>query len=338
MLELLFATPAVLLGALIKWCITSNGNLAALVLTSFTALMTGLLLIQLHYSNKLQKYAKQFWPGITLVGVIALEFLLYAEDIFWQILATLFILTCLLLLYKPKNEQFYSILFAWITLRFIFIIITQNLSYIALWHTAQIVLLLIFIIPKQFIAVGSASVFVAVLVLYSYKNVVPHSIPFLLVALPLMYVALLPLQTKKVIIDVKVLLVIVIITCMLFPHHSVDVKPIDQCTTVPNTQICAQYSLQTQITDSCCCKPGFIKMPQQNACVRDLCLSNFKRDPSKDCCKISRNPETENFLSGEYMCLCNNQPGQITNTFDANTQSCVCNNGLTGDLCNVKTT
>ena len=319
-----------LVAALLKWCVQSYFNATAFVVTGCVLMIAGSIFV------KAQHQLDNFVSVLALAGVVSVEIFLYDVPILGQFAVTLGLFVYL---YRELQDTYQKFLFAWLVFRVIMMVATQDLSHIVLWRLAQAALFVAVISQKTFRVVISVSVYVIVFVIYSQKDVIPHQIPILLMALPLMYVALRAIEDVTFPQAVQTLVVVLIVVCAIYPHHDLQEIHTNACSSILNTELCSDMPFQTPITDKCCCKTGFAKMPRQTACVRETCVSNLNRDPQKDCCKINRNPETEPFLAGEYMCLCNNQPGQeVQNEFDAVSQSCVCNNGLSGNLCTLTDT
>lgn len=334
--KLVFAV-LIILGALTKSIIAYDASIVSILLSLTVGFVVAWLL---------QKWGNTSDENCYIVfafAVAALEILLHGLDLPLGFAST--IATAALALITSIS---YSLWLPWLFFRFTMMTFSTDAAYETAWRLAQ-VLLFFTVCAQYFVSLEdrqtrtiATAVLSSVLLLYSMNDAVPHNLPVVFVAVPLVYVAKTGARTdsdENVQRSITIGVLLVICMCYLYPHHALVPEDYTSlCADAENTEPCASGMPLTYVTPSCCCKAGFVKMPQKDACVKEWpCQSNFAKAPQQDCCGINRLPDTEALLRGIYQCRCNNEPDNIQHGYDDTTNTCICQPPYTGEFCTVTT-
>ena len=352
---------AIVVGAVLKLMFDNDWNQAMLIISSIVFLI-------LAFDNYKQFVAhKQHTPSsfVKLTAIAAFEVIVYQSVLIINISATVLALAYLTFIYKDTtNKSVSGRIIAWTVVRFIIITFSAPASHESWWRLSQLLLFLaIFstillkytkqasdMIGKDRTRIVGTSTLAIVWFIYSIDDVVPQSVPIPILAMPLVYMVSTCLHGESKLhandwqekewldVAIKIIVLITVILSFVWPHHDIINDVIEPCGSYSNTQTCLSGSAQVRITEHCCCKQGFVKMPKKQACVIEDCVSNLKRNPLQDCCKIRRDPSTESLLSGAYMCRCNNQPGTTLNEYSATNNKCLCKQPFYGTACQFTST
>ena len=352
-----FVPNAILAGAVIKLLIDNNWGTAMIIIASIVSL----IIVFDNYKQFETRHQKQPSAFVAASAFAAFEVLLYNSKLFVNVAATIVLLAFLTVMFGENSTQSGRIV-AWTMLRFVIIVLTADASHVAWWRFAQLLLFLSIFSPillkyakqaDEHIAqartrIVGVSTLTVVWFVYSVNDIVPQSLPVVLIATPMVYIVSTCLigefdllqvnewqRAHYVASAIKACVMLIVLLNFAWPHHNVVEDVVPQCNDFPNTELCTSGMPKSYITAYCCCKKGFIKMPKKNACVIEDCLSNLERNPLQDCCKFDRVPETESLLSGTYMCRCNNQPGKTVNQYDAKTNTCSCSASYAGKACQI---